>query len=399
MSDPSPEYLAQSKVLDLKICYSVPIPLEILSTSLRLWAELRPGRNGLAFDDLLMVWATAVSVGLCISGLVYGPPYGMGRHIGAVDEEDVKTFMLGDYIFSHFYDFAIASTKLSVLALYHRIFPKPVLRRIVIFTAIFVVLWLMTMELVLGFQCRPIQRFWDQDVDGDCFNLVAFSYFTNITNLVTDLWILVLPLPIILRLQVSRSKKIRLSLLFSVGLAYIIHSYGTESPRLIKPGHALSAPRASQLSSRRALRTLRVSPTLLGLQNDPDIAGAGVPLGILSVWEPLGGILCANLPISHKLFSGAFRKVTGRTSSERNRLSPTGPRSWYHLKNLPYRKANRNLEATTDTYYTTHSDMNSAEMGGIVVQRSIKQVSSYMDVDPLRQGEEMGVPSEGSETR
>lgn len=58
MSDLSPEYLAESKVLDLEVCYSIPIPLEILSTSLRLWAESRPGRNGLAFDDLLMVWAT-----------------------------------------------------------------------------------------------------------------------------------------------------------------------------------------------------------------------------------------------------------------------------------------------------------------------------------------------------
>ncbi|KAL4739345.1 hypothetical protein BDV11DRAFT_170142 [Aspergillus similis] len=367
MSDPSPEYLAQSRVLNLNVCYSIPIPLEILSTSLRLWAELRPGRNGLAFDDLLMVWATAVSVGLCISGLVYGPPYGMGRHIEAVDEEDVKTFMLGDYIFSHFYDFAIASTKLSVLALYHRIFPKPVFRRIIILTAIFVVLWLMTMELVLGFQCRPIQRFWDQDVEGKCFNLVAFSYFTNITNLTTDLWILVLPLPIILRLQVSRSKKIRLALLFSVGLATC----------------SVSAARLSVVVS----------------QGSADFTWAGVPLGILSVWEPLGGILCANLPISHKLFSSAIRKVTGRTSSERSRLSPTSPRSWYQLENLPHRKANRNLDLTTDTYYTTHSDMDSAELGGIVLQRSFKQVSSHMDVDLLRQGEEMGLPSETPETR
>jgi hypothetical protein len=167
----------------------------------------------------------------------------------------------------------------------------------------------------------------------------------------------------------------------------------------MKPGHALSVPRASQLSSRRALRTSPVSLSLLTLLNDPDIAGAGVPLGILSVWEPLGGILCANLPISHKLFLRIFRKVTGRTSSERNHLSPTGPRSWYRLENRLHRKANRNLETTTDTYYTTHSDMDSTEMGGIVVQRSFEQVSSYTDVDLLRQGEETGVPSENPGTR
>ncbi|KAL4905500.1 hypothetical protein BDW74DRAFT_167725 [Aspergillus multicolor] len=347
MSDPSAEYLAQSKVLDLNICYSIPIPLEILSTSLRLWAELRPGRNGLAFDDLLMVWATAVSVGLCISGLVYGPPYGMGKHIDAVDKEDVKTFMMGDYIFSHFYDFAIVSTKLSVLALYYRVFPKPALRRVVIATAVFVVLWLATMSFVLGFQCRPIQRFWDSDVDGKCFNLVAFSYFTNITNLVTDLWIFVLPLPIILRLHISRNKKIGLSLLFSVGLATCI----------------VSAVRLSVVVSQGS--------------NDftcrPQITSASiarrVPLGILSVWEPLGGILCANLPISYKPLSAAFRSLTGRSSSERSHETSTGPRSWVKLK-----KKVPHFGVSTD-------NDTKMEMGGIVVERSFNQVESYTDAD------------------
>ncbi|KAL4925436.1 uncharacterized protein BDV17DRAFT_185127 [Aspergillus undulatus] len=359
MSDPSSKYLAQSKVLDLNVCYSIPIPLEILSTSLRLWAELRPGRNGLAFDDLLMVWATAVSVGLCISGLVYGPPYGMGRHIGAVNEEDVKTFMMGDYIFSHFYDFAIASTKLSVLGLYYRVFPKPVFRRVVTLTAVFVVLWLATMEFVLGFQCRPIQRFWDSDVDGECFNLVAFSYFTNITNLVTDLWIFVLPLPIIIRLHISRNKKIGLSLLFSVGLATC----------------TVSAARLSVVVS----------------QGSNDFTWAGVPLGILSVWEPLGGILCANLPISYRPLSAAFRKVAGRSSSERSRQTPTGPRSWSRLENHAIarlkQKKNPHFEISTDhgtnvSYADTDNvHPSELEMGGIIVERSFNQVESYMDTN------------------
>ncbi|KAL2811857.1 hypothetical protein BJX63DRAFT_443827 [Aspergillus granulosus] len=352
MSDRSAEYLAQSKVLDINVCYSIPIPLEILSTSLRLWAELRPGRNGLAFDDLLMVWATAVSVGLCISGLVYGPPYGMGRHIDVVDEEDLKTFMMGDYIFSHFYDFAITSTKLSVLALYYRIFPRTIFRRIVILTAVFVVLWLMTMEFVLGFQCRPIARFWDADVDGECFNLVAFTYFTNITNLVTDLWIFALPLPIILQLQISRRTKIRLSVLFSIGLATC----------------AVSAARLSVVVS----------------QGSSDFTWAGVPLGILSVWEPLGGILCANLPISYHPLSSAFRKVTGLpTSSEWSNRTPSGPQSWYRLKHSAARKKALHLDISTDsgTVYTTADadgpDPAEIGMGEIVVQRSFRQVESY----------------------
>jgi hypothetical protein len=55
----SPEYLAESRVTLLNAFYALPIPLEILSTALRLWASRRPGKQGrLAFDDYLMIWAT-----------------------------------------------------------------------------------------------------------------------------------------------------------------------------------------------------------------------------------------------------------------------------------------------------------------------------------------------------
>jgi hypothetical protein len=87
----------------------------------------------------------------------------------------------------------------------------------VIATAAFVVAWIVVMEVVLGFSCRPIQAFWGEK-EGTCVNLVAFTYFTNITNLVTDLWIFALPIPIILGLQASREKKIGLCFLFSIGL-------------------------------------------------------------------------------------------------------------------------------------------------------------------------------------
>ncbi|KAL3455772.1 hypothetical protein BJX64DRAFT_294731 [Aspergillus heterothallicus] len=334
MPDRTLEYLAQSKVLDLNVCYSIPIALEVLSTALRLWAELRPGRDGLACDDILMIWATTVSVALCISGLVYGPPHGMGRHIDVVTEQDVKTFMMGDYIFSHFYNAAIASTKLSVLALYYRIFPKTTFRCLLILTATFVVLWLLTMELVLGFQCRPIARFWDSDIPGACFDLVAFSYFTNITNLITDLWIFALPIPIICGLQVSRNKKVGLSLLFSIGLATC----------------AVSAARLSVVVS----------------QGSPDFTYEGVSLGILSVWEPLGGILCANLPICYKPLASGFRKAMGLSAASAQSgtaCSINQRRCWYKLD-----KASRTSNGShADSL--TGAEMGSLEVGVAGVQR------------------------------
>lgn len=73
------------------------------------------------------------------------------------------------------------------------------------------------MEVVLGFECRPIQAWW-LAAEGQCLNLVAFAYFTNITNLVSDMWIFAMPLPIIMKLQTNTNKRLTLCFLFSVGL-------------------------------------------------------------------------------------------------------------------------------------------------------------------------------------
>ena len=49
--------------------------------------------------------------------------------------------------------------------------------------------------------------------------------------------------------------------------------------------------------------------------------GVGVPLGIMSVFEPLGGILSANLPITYVIFANSFRKMRSTFSSG---LKPRG---------------------------------------------------------------------------
>ena len=74
------------------------------------------------------------------------------------------------------------------------------------------------MEIGLGLECIPIESIWDSDIKGNCIDLVAFSYFTNITNLVTDLWVFLLPLPIIFRLQISRRRKFEIACVFAAGL-------------------------------------------------------------------------------------------------------------------------------------------------------------------------------------
>ena len=148
-----------------------------------------------------------------------GPPHGMGRHVIFVSKNDQRLVRLGDYIFSHFYDFALVFVKLGILAFYYRVFVHPVFRKAVLATAAFVIAWGIGITVTLFLACRPLRAYWDVDVPGKCLVMVTFTYFTNISNLITDIWIFLMPVPMIWHLQLQVKKKMILSLIFCIGLA------------------------------------------------------------------------------------------------------------------------------------------------------------------------------------
>ncbi|KAL5386659.1 hypothetical protein DPSP01_004023 [Paraphaeosphaeria sporulosa] len=254
----------ETRVSEIHWVYSVPIAFGILSTSARLWAK-SSGRNGITLDDWLIVVATICLVGECAAGLGYGPPHGMGRHVIVVSPHDQSMVRKGDYVFSHFYDFALVFVKLGILAFYHRVFVVPLFRKVVIATTAFVIAWGIGITVTLILACRPIEAFWDTSVKATCLDLVHFTYFTNITNMVTDVWIFLMPVPVIWHLQLQTKKKLLLCFIFSIGIATCVVS----AIRLtVVLGHGYA-----------------------------DFTWSYVPLGAYSAFEPLGGILCTNLPI------------------------------------------------------------------------------------------------------
>lgn len=150
-----------------------------------------------------------------------GPPHGMGRHVIVVSDYDQMMVRKGDYVFSHFYDIALVSVKLGILAFYYRVFVHPVFRRVVLVTAAFVLAWGIGITVTLFLACRPLAAYWDVTVPGKCLVMVTFVYFTNISNLITDIWIFLMPVPMIWHLQLQTKKKMLLSLIFCIGLAYV----------------------------------------------------------------------------------------------------------------------------------------------------------------------------------
>lgn len=114
------------------------------------------------------------------------------------------------------YHFAIGTTKISVLTLFYRIFETPLLRKIIVGTAILVAAWLIGIELAAFLICRPIRAWWTDR--SNCGNLEALIVFVTCSNIILDLWIFSLPLPTLLRLQALKDRRLSLCFLFSFGL-------------------------------------------------------------------------------------------------------------------------------------------------------------------------------------
>lgn len=74
--------------------------------------------------------------------------------------------------------------------------------------------------LLKVFICKPIEKFWNHDAPGSCLNINTVFISDCVISLVTDLVILVSPLPVIWGLQMDLRRKLGSSVGLVVGSMY-----------------------------------------------------------------------------------------------------------------------------------------------------------------------------------
>ena len=118
----------------------------------------------------------------------------------------------------------ICFIKVVVLVQYQRVFVPLRIGRA--YYASHAVLWinvLFYMSTFLAFltECRPVEKSWHPDLPGRCINTQSLFIVTAAFNLASDLSIYILHLTSIIGLQMSRTRKIAVAALFTVGLLYV----------------------------------------------------------------------------------------------------------------------------------------------------------------------------------
>jgi hypothetical protein len=116
-------------------------------------------------------------------------------------------------------------TKISIVLLYLRIFPKEISTRFsyVSWAVIAGLLaYLITFITIFLTECQPISYFWNQwdgEHEGHCIDIQLSAYINGGINIFFDLVVFFLPMPKLLKLQVQDTRrKIGVILTFLVGL-------------------------------------------------------------------------------------------------------------------------------------------------------------------------------------
>lgn len=132
-----------------------------------------------------------------------------------------QALTIGEFVY-----LALAAViKLSCLLFYRRVFaPNNVTLKFVYAGIAFIILVYTTMPSTTIFECTPIRKSWDELTPGHCYPKKILPYFSGAINVVTDLYVLILPIPVLWSLNLSLNRKLRLVGVFSLGILYVLSS-------------------------------------------------------------------------------------------------------------------------------------------------------------------------------
>jgi hypothetical protein len=108
--------------------------------------------------------------------------------------------------------------KFSILHLYMELFPSKRFHKFCIGTMVVAGLYFISVLLETFLLCSPVEFNWDKTIPGSCDpNSMVAYIMAGTTNLLIDVFIVVLPMPVLWKLRLPWPKKIAVISMFSLG--------------------------------------------------------------------------------------------------------------------------------------------------------------------------------------
>ncbi|KAE8160489.1 hypothetical protein BDV40DRAFT_290038 [Aspergillus tamarii] len=280
--------------------------------------------------------------------------FGLGKHNSVLSDEELKQQLKRLWAAIPMYNASLAFTKFSILFQYLRIFPDRRFR-----TACWVVMGIValygTWAVVSGYvNCVPVAKFWDRTMPGSCLSFEGVWFFNASMNIVTDLTLLILPMPLLSQLQLPRLQKFALMGVFAIGGLVML------------------------IASRVVITSILRLSSLRAVANDPDTSYSNVGAAYWTAAECNVAIICACLPFLRPIVSCLFPKLLSTHSYNRYTRNPTATattRSRVTRMQLP----SQNDDFGMCTIDIEHGERKPDEFKGIEVTTEMYQETSKYD--------------------
>ncbi|PKX96197.1 uncharacterized protein P174DRAFT_388153 [Aspergillus novofumigatus IBT 16806] len=214
----SPEIDAQSRYpVILGVCITLTL-LMVITVCLRLFVRIKLGRFDAA--DYVMVFGMIFSVvynALCIAQ----SRYGLGLPLALRPKTDLPTYTKLNYAGRPFYQLGIAGFKAALCINYLHLLEKTSKRfyRMLVWGVIVLsTLGHVAGTLVLILNCKPVERSWNQTIAGKCLPVGPTFYGLAAFTIISDVFVIFLPIPLLLQLKVKPAQKAGVVCLFLLGL-------------------------------------------------------------------------------------------------------------------------------------------------------------------------------------
>ncbi|KAJ5688296.1 hypothetical protein N7536_010915 [Penicillium majusculum] len=229
-------------------------------------------------DDWL-IGASGIPLIALLAASILGGTYGFGLHVWWITVENMVTMKKILFAYLIVYLFELLLIKVSILMLYRRIFGM----NWMIWTTLLISYgWCIGSMIAALCACEPISYFWREIIDptsgSNRYNFYYYYVWNAAANVVTDILILLVPVPIVWSLQMRTTQKIGVCGVLLLGGFVCVAS------------------------------DIRIH-YITYLHNNIDITWA---LGDVAVWstiEPCIGIICACLPVLQPFVRSLAKKM------------------------------------------------------------------------------------------
>ncbi len=106
------------------------------------------------------------------------------------------------------------------------------MRRLIYAGIVFILATYIGLLLTSILGCLPVEKHWNPTVPGHCLPPGSTAYSSGALNVVSDIFVVFLPLPALWRLNMKLSRRLKVMTVFGLGILYVIRFFLLELERL-----------------------------------------------------------------------------------------------------------------------------------------------------------------------